>query len=236
MTDADLWDRCLTPQPMLAYLEARCDSGDRKLRLFAVACCRRILTFLTDERSRAAVEVGERRADRLASDLEVEAARLAAREAAARRQAARGSRLGQRAWRTQLVADQAAWAACHALESSRYAVGAVARATEVVAELRGLGFDGHPGHWQCHLLREIFGNPFRPAAVERDWLRWNGGCVARLAQGIYAEHRFGDLPILADALEEAGCASPDVLSHCRSAGLHVRGCWLLDWAIGKEPA
>ena len=233
MTEAE-WDGCTTPQPMLDYLEARRGSGDRKLRLFAVACCRRIRTFLTDERSRAAVEVGERRADGLASELEVEVARLAAREAAARRQAARKNKLGQRAWRTQLVAEQAAWAACHALESSRYAVGAVARATDTVAELRGLAFDAQPGHWQCHLLREVFGNPFRPAAVDPAWLRWNGGCVARLAQGIYAERRFRDLPILADALEEAGCANADLLSHCRSGGVHVRGCWALDLLSGRQ--
>src|SRR5205085_12129296 len=124
MTEGD-WAGCTRPQAMLAYLEDRRGRIDRKLRLFAVACCRRIRTFLTDERSRAAVEVGERWADGLASDLEAEAARLAAREAAARRQAARGGRLGQRAWRTQQVAEQAAWAACLTLEKSRYVLAAV---------------------------------------------------------------------------------------------------------------
>jgi hypothetical protein len=233
MTETD-WDGCPKPQPMLTYLEARRGGSDRKLRLFAVACCRRIRTFLTDERSRAAVEISERHADRLASDLEVEAALLAAREAGARRQAVRGSHRGKRAWRTQRVAEQAAWAAYHSLESSPYSVGAVARATEIVAELRGLALDAQPGHWQCHLLREVFGNPFRPAAVDPAWLRWNGGCVAKLAEGIYAGGRFRDLPVLADALEEAGCTNPDLLSHCRTGGAHVRGCWAVDLVLGKS--
>jgi len=52
--------------------------------------------------------------------------------------------------------------------------------------------------------------------------------VARLARAIYEEGRCGDLPILADALEDAGCTDADILEHCRSAGPHVRGCWLLD--------
>src|SRR5947209_2000561 len=111
------WDRCTKPQEMLAYLEGSPGTDDRKLRLFSVACCRRIWTFLTDERSRAAVEVSERHADREASDLEVETALLAAREAAARRQAVRGTRPWPRAWRTQPVAEQAAWSACYSLES-----------------------------------------------------------------------------------------------------------------------
>jgi hypothetical protein len=233
MTEAD-WNGCTKPQPMLTYLEARRGGGDRKLRLFAVACCRRIRTFLTDQRSRAAVEVSERHADRLASDLEVETALLAAREAAARRQAARGTRPWPRAGRTQRVAEEGAWAAYYTLESSPYSVGAVARATEIVAELRGLAFDAQPGHWQCHLLREVFGNPFRPAAVDPAWLRWGGGCVMKLAQRIYAERRFRDLPVLADALEEAGCTNPDLLSHCRTGGAHVRGCWALDLLLGKQ--
>jgi hypothetical protein len=232
MTEAD-WAECTRPLPMLAYLEARRGSSDRKLRLFAVACCRRIATFLTDKRSRVAVEVGEHRADGLASEPEVEAARQEARQAAARFQAARGGGLGKRAWRTQQVAERAAWAACLALENSRYSLSAVALATETVADLRGLGFDAHPGHWQCHLLREVFGNPFRPVAVERGWLSSNGGCVARLAAGIYAERRFRDLPVLADALEEAGCTDADLLAHCRDGRGHVRGCWVVDAVLGK---
>jgi hypothetical protein len=82
---------------------------------------------------------------------------------------------------------------------------------------------------QCHLLRCIFGLlPFRPVSLNPCWLAWNDGTIPQLAQGIYDERRFQDLPILADALEEAGCTNADILVHCRESGDHVQGCWVLD--------
>jgi hypothetical protein len=60
------------------------------------------------------------------------------------------------------------------------------------------------------------------------WLMWNNGTVARLAQAIYSDNCFADLPILADALEEAGCENEPILQHCRQPGQHVRGCWVVD--------
>ena len=58
--------------------------------------------------------------------------------------------------------------------------------------------------------------------------------MLNLAQAIYEERRFGDLPVLADALEEAGCTDADILSHCRGPGPHVRGCWVVDLLLGKQ--
>src|SRR5262245_6962567 len=78
---------------------------------------------------------------------------------------------------------------------------------------------------QRNLTRELLGNPFRPVSVRRDWLTWNDGTVPKLAQTIYDDRRFDIMPILADALEEAGCGDTDILSHCRGLGPHVRGCW-----------
>jgi hypothetical protein len=86
---------------------------------------------------------------------------------------------------------------------------------------------------QSSLLRCIFGNPFRPGSLNPIWLAWNDGTIPRLAQGIYEERAFDRLPILADALEEAGCASADLLGHLRGPGPHVRGCWALDLILGK---
>jgi hypothetical protein len=83
-------------------------------------------------------------------------------------------------------------------------------------------------------LRDIVGNPFHPVPVRLPWLTWNGGCVPRLARAIYDQRRFGDLPILADALEEAGCQEEALLGHCRSAHEYVRGCWALDLLLGKS--
>jgi hypothetical protein len=58
--------------------------------------------------------------------------------------------------------------------------------------------------------------------------------VAHVVQGIYDEHRFGDLPILADALEDAGCGDSEILGHCRGPRPHARGCWVLD-LLGANP-
>jgi hypothetical protein len=86
---------------------------------------------------------------------------------------------------------------------------------------------------QADLLREVFGDPFRPAAVDPVWRRWNGGCVRKLAQGIYENRAFDELPILADAVEEAGCHHAGLLAHLRSPGPHVLGCCALDVVLGK---
>jgi len=81
------------------------------------------------------------------------------------------------------------------------------------------------------LLREIFGNPFRPVSMDPAWLT---DTVHALATGIYDDRTFDRLPILADALQEAGCDCDDMLNHLRGPGPHVRGCWALDLVLGKE--
>jgi len=83
---------------------------------------------------------------------------------------------------------------------------------------------------QAVLLREIVGNPFRPVPLDPSWLT---STVQNLAAAIYEERAFDRLPILADALEDAGCANQDLLHHCRQAGEHVRGCWAVDILLDK---
>jgi hypothetical protein len=80
-------------------------------------------------------------------------------------------------------------------------------------------------------LRDIFGNPFRPVAFDP---RWRTGDAVGLARAIYEDRAFERLPLLADALMDAGCADEQVLGHCRSEGPHVRGCWVVDLVLGKE--
>jgi hypothetical protein len=87
---------------------------------------------------------------------------------------------------------------------------------------------------QILLAHDIFGNPFRPVALNTTWKRWQDGTIVRIAQAIYDNRRFQDLPILADALEEAGCTDPAILEHCRTPGEHVRGCWVVDLVLGKK--
>jgi hypothetical protein len=70
--------------------------------------------------------------------------------------------------------------------------------------------------------------------VNSAWLLWNAATVWKIAQAIYDDRAFDCLPILADALEEAGCDNADILDHCRGPGPHVRGCWVVDMLLGKE--
>jgi hypothetical protein len=83
---------------------------------------------------------------------------------------------------------------------------------------------------QADLLRDILGDPFQPVRLDPNWRTETVLGIAGLA---YAQQTFEDLPILADALEDAGCDNQDVLTHLRSAGPHVRGCWPLDLLLGK---
>jgi hypothetical protein len=95
---------------------------------------------------------------------------------------------------------------------------------------------------QARLLRDMFGNPFRPSPpVESAWVAWGGGTVLRVAESVYRERELPAgtldpvrLAILADALEEAGCTDSEVLGHLRGTGPHIPGCWVLDWVSGRE--
>jgi len=84
------------------------------------------------------------------------------------------------------------------------------------------------------IIRDIFGNPFCSAHIESACLSWNAGTVSKISHVIYEERAFDLLPILADALEDAGCTCADTLAHCRQEGLHSRGCWVVDRLLGHE--
>ena len=83
----------------------------------------------------------------------------------------------------------------------------------------------------CQLLREILGNPFHQVTLDSSWLP---STVMHLANSIYQDRAFDRMPILADAMEDAGCDNAEILNHCRQPGVHVRGCWLVDLLLGKE--
>ncbi|WP_227254383.1 hypothetical protein [Frigoriglobus tundricola] len=84
---------------------------------------------------------------------------------------------------------------------------------------------------QTGLIRDIFGNPFRPVAFSPSW---RTDTAVALARQMYESRDFGAMPILADALQDAGCENTDILAHCRIPGLHVRGCWVLDAVLNKQ--
>ncbi len=82
----------------------------------------------------------------------------------------------------------------------------------------------------CPLIRDIFGNLFRPVALDP---AWRAEAVVALSRGMYESRDFAAMPVLADALDDAGRADADILAHCHGSGPHVRGCWVVDLLLGK---
>jgi hypothetical protein len=237
--DEQQWLSCTDPTPMLEFLRGK--ASDRKLRLFAVACCRRVSHMLTDNESRRAIEVAEMFSDGLVDARK----RLAAYKAAmiasgrARLSDAPGNNEAASAAAEALTPKQGmvAWGAgrvCYYALEATYSWTYYKTATADRA-----AFDaGNKAKYaervvQAGLVLDVFGNLFRPVTLDPGWLAWKGCTIPKLAQAIYNERAFDRLPVLADALEEAGCADPDILAHCRGPGPHVRGCWVVDAILGK---
>jgi hypothetical protein len=239
MTEAK-WLACTDPTVMLKFLRGK--ASGRKLLLFLTSCCRRFWHLLTDERSRHAVEVAEQEADGLASEEEKEAARNGANQARDDAVAKRQASGYQRPELYALAARAAAWIAVpedrsKGDEEMEETARALITAGSLISRYVESGFDG-AGAWRticCSIMRDLFGaRPFRRAAIDPSYLTWNHATIPKLAQSIYEERAFDRLPILADALEEAGCTNPDILQHCRQPGDHVRGCWVVDLLVNKK--
>jgi hypothetical protein len=230
---------------------ARTAAGRRLLRLFGCTCCRQCWHLFTDADSRRAVEVAERYADGRASRADLQAARRSA-EAAEQRamdqvlQVTGGSTL----WAGQLPPDvvnahQARGTAAAAVAT--VVAGDLARAAESAALHCCLAAVAGQERWddprpvrfaveamQCALLRDLF-NPFQsPSPFDPTVLAHDGGAARRLAESIYQERRFEDLPVLADLLEEAGLTDAALLDHLRGPGPHGLGCHALDAVLGKQ--
>jgi hypothetical protein len=191
---------------MLAHLR-RDAAHERKLRLFACACCRCVWPLLaSEERGRRAVEAAEQYADGLIDRRTLTAVGKAA------------------------IPDF--WAARFEHQPRLFRAAETARACAYVnpwlAAVRAMSVSrplGVTQERQVTLIRDLFGNPFRPVRVAAGWITPD---VIALAHGVYGEHSFDRAPILADALEEAGCTNTDLLDHLRGPGPHVRGCWAVD--------
>jgi hypothetical protein len=221
MTEAE-WLACTDPKPMLESLRGK--ASDRKLRLFACAYGRAVRDsqHLLGPSTAA---VAERYADGLASDQD-------------------------------LAFERRKWA-CSPEERGPVAPSAYEGAWEAVdwltstLDLMKIDPDALPYFpvpadavlkRSAFLLRDIFGNPFRPSPpVPPAVLAWNDGAVRRLAQAAYEERQLpagtldaGRLGILADALLDAGCDDEGLLAHLRSDGPHMRGCWAVDAVLGRS--
>ncbi len=228
MTEVE-WLNCTAPEAMIRFLDNHFPEVEdedpavwfvgRKLRLFAVACCRHIEHLLTDSRSRKALEVIERYVDGMARSTE-------------RRQASvhAGAVVGD----LEGVIDgrfQAAWAASSAIDDVFDEPTDCCEAAKVAAAASRSKSSEET--YQAALLRDVFGNPYRPLNLRPEWLVWASGTVVKMAKAIYDERAFDRLPILADALEDAGCDNADILAHLRGPGPHVRGCWVVDLILSK---
>jgi hypothetical protein len=208
------WLECSDPQKMLEFLRGK--ASDRKRRLFAVACCWRVADLLTTS-GKAGLQLAEQFADQLINQGELHGAwkAIGFPKESARRYAASAARAASSPW-----------------PLSAYD-GTAHGAASAVNARKSSSAPGTEDERQAALLRDIFGNPFRPVAVDPSWLTWNNGAIPKLAEAIYNERAFDRLPILADALEEAGCDNADILAHCRAPGPHCCGCWAVDALLSK---
>jgi hypothetical protein len=246
MTEAK-WLACADPEKML--LAIRDVVSERKMRLFAIACCRRIWDRITDPRSRAAVEFAEQHVEvNVVRRRERPAVEKAAREACQEADEARQRSRNQPDHITRMIDSGACHAALTTLGSGGwFTADEASRYSSYVIEWQWARDNGgDPFVWdptsrevafrqQLPLLHDIFANPFRPPPpLSPAVLAWNDGTVRKLAQAIYDEGTFDRLPVLADALEDAGCADAALVAHCRGPGPHVRGCWAVDVILGKQ--
>jgi hypothetical protein len=216
-------------EPMSAHrmLEALRDrASDRKLRLFGCASCRGVWRLFEGSPIREAVEAAERYVD---------------------------GGVTQHHWAR--VRRGLAWVEvrgfhAHLLASRRVSVEWAQQVVQSVSSALHfhLGLDGQYGRrtpdtqlveawkaaWAAHagIVREIFGNPFRPASFSP---AWRTDTAVSLASQMYEGREFSAMPILADALQDVGCDDEQILAHCRDTGVsHVRGCWVVDLVLGKE--
>jgi hypothetical protein len=243
MTEAE-WLTCDDPTPMQEYLRGK--ASGRQLRLFGVACCERAEHLFVDAQSRSSLACLRRYADGRAGDDELREASQEARWAyhfAIRKAgvARFGPEFDQRMRMLStgpgldgmvLDFDPAANAAL-AVHSAIDFPASTARCAAHAVELEsGAAAGARERGMQSALLRDIFGNPFRPVTFSPTW---RTDTAVALARQMYDTREFSAMPILADALQDAGCDSADVLSHCRDANqTHVRGCWVVDLVLSNE--
>jgi hypothetical protein len=218
--------------------------SERKSRLFAVACCRRILHLMPTDEARDCVQAAELYADGLITKDQLNGAvdasmrsceqdwrrRRAARVPSSRHTFERGALDAlDRVHRGESVRAGVARAV-----AETWAFAAMFAAHEEYTAEKLHSLQASEAARQADLLRDMVGNPFRPSALDSVWLAWNDRCVERLARAAYEERAYQRLPILHDALLDAGCDDERLLAHCRTAEGHVRGCWVLDLLLGKE--
>jgi hypothetical protein len=218
------WFVCDDPRQMIQFL-SHARWSERQARLFAVACCRQ-LPKLPDDRLQRAIETSERFADSQVDDVGLCNVMRIAR-------------------------DVVEWEARHDMASSQSHAAEVVAATvqyptedytavdELIAWARAehstpsdaRAIEDALRRTLTSFVRDIASNPFRPVTFTSEW---RTDAAVTLARQMYESRDFSAMPILADALQDAGCNNDDMLNHCRDINqVHVRGCWVVDTVLGK---
>jgi hypothetical protein len=201
--------------------------SDRKIRLVELACCERTASLLQDPRLHNLLPLARKHAEGQLGVFELTSAIDRSMN-----------------WLTDLEEHRILLPPSR-YEALRCAATALGRFFHVsppgdgaifllTARAHGADLRARERQIQADLVREILGNPFRLEPIDPTWLSANDQAARRLVEEIDETERYGELPILADALEDAGCTSAAILSHCRSDGPHVPGCWVMDALLGRE--
>ncbi|MCI0701576.1 MAG: hypothetical protein L0241_10880 [Planctomycetia bacterium] len=210
------WRTASHPRELLEFLEDH--KRGRKWRLFMCACGRRCLEQMPGEVYRKAVALGEAYADGEASTEMMESVAVVAfGELDNHRQHPEAYAAGY------VAVAVASLGGSHLFDVTLHLSGCAASVGKNQAAEFAV---------QADFVRDIFGNPFRSVIFSSEW---RTDTAVSLARTMYESRDFSLMPILADALQDAGCDNEDILSHCRDANqVHVRGCWVVDLVLGKQ--
>jgi hypothetical protein len=233
------WRSCEFPHQIIRLLP-RWRVSDRKALLFTAACLRRLWHYPAVELCHQAVEILERQAEGRASAAKVRAAAVAVRDARLHVTDVMGRLWWQVSsdYTDEYLGDayETAWSTAEAMT---IAAGRLARVATGLPDERPE--DEHRAaeeRAQCELLRCVFGSPFRYVRFDP---AWRSAAAVGVAAAAYQERNLPSgtldsarLAVLADALEEAGCAETAILEHCRQPGEHVTGCWVVELVLGKD--
>jgi hypothetical protein len=226
MTEEE-WNDAQRPFKLIRHLERDPAPSERKLRLFCVATCKRVAEYIANPVYADTLECLE-----VVAEVEPDIHSIERAE----RKVLAAIAIGDRALEAQdpdgSQLHEFALALNHVYGWTVYPTDC---AEACMSALCGHDdFDTGRGElmFQTDLLRDIFGNPFRPVTFSEEW---RTSTAVALARQMYDSRDFGAMPILADALQDAGCEDDAILSHCRDAKqTHVRGCWVCDLVLNKK--
>jgi len=244
------WLRCTDPSDMLQFVWTQQQSGikswigclfrgnwrktkpisNRKVQYVLRACCRRYSQFFADERDKNALQMADMFVEGLVSEQEL-------------REASRGCSDGARYMAEACLNPELSSGPPDNFSTSHPAIAVTQFIYSICdSAVPERSLSQHSSlEWQsiraaeqaaiANLIREVIGNLFHPVAIDPRWLT---STVVDLARAIYDEKAFDRMPILADALMDAGCDSEEIIAHCRRSGEHVRGCWVVDLLTGRK--